>query len=648
MNYPRTITPLVGFLTGVLAVLLCLLSPFGAALEYRLFDTFFEVRGPLTPPTDVAIIALDEESYRTLDVPLNAPWPRALHAQLLTALKAFQPKRVVFDVLFLGASSSAESDAALARALGTLPTVLGAEFASQTSESSSLLETILLPYGAAKNAAQQVGLVGLPLDGGVSRRFFSSSSELTRNLLPLSRAALAVTPFGEPQKSDFINFYGPPRTIATYSYAQVLDTEHPLPPELLRAKTLFVGLNLRTSTGDAKKDAYLTPYWRSGLTYGTEIHATASANIATGRWIRGLSERQILVTQAMAAGIGGAVLGTTTPMMGLPLLLGISLFLILFSYLAFLELTFLPLATVALIALPLAYLAVTLRWYFTTRFKQRALEKAFSLYLSPEMALRLARNPASPALGGKQIVATALFTDIADFTRIAERLSPAETAEMLNHYFTEILSAVFEHDGTVIKFIGDAVFALWGAPIEFQNHREKALAAGEALIAKVNHFNQQGRYPALTTRIGIHTGPMLVGNLGAAQRFDYTAIGDSVNLASRIEGLNKYLGTTLLASGETLPPEGRERFISFGRYRVKGKEHPIALYGIFADTPEAGSLRLWKCALTAIENNLSVPEVRASLASLADDSHFGVAAALWLRALGTAAVTDGALTLEGK
>src|SRR5262249_42724459 len=152
---------------------------------------------------------------------------------------------------------------------------------------------------------------------------------------------------------------------------------------------------------------------------------------------------------------------------------------------------------------------------------------------SPEMAAAVASNAESLQLGGRQVFATALFTDIAGFTRISERLNPVETAAMLNSYFSEVMDAIFEKRGTLIKFIGDAVFALWGAPIDEPRHRQRAYEAARSIMNDVFRFNESSGFPALQTRIGLNSGPMLVGNLGAKRRFDFTAIGDSVNLASR-------------------------------------------------------------------------------------------------------------------
>jgi adenylate cyclase len=206
------------------------------------------------------------------------------------------------------------------------------------------------------------------------------------------------------------------------------------------------------------------------------------------------------------------------------------------------------------------------------------------------MIRRIAEDPDAVNLGGQEIVGTAVFTDIKGFTSIAEGMSAPDTAAMLNAYFSEATKHVFDAGGTLIKYIGDAVFAIWGAPIRRPDHATQACTAALALArAQKAQGADAGPVARLVTRIGVHTGPMLVGNLGSAQRFDYTAIGDAVNLASRIEGLNKAFGTLALASGEAIAAtDGRFVTRPLGRVKVVGRSEPVELHELVAtrDEPE--------------------------------------------------------------
>jgi adenylate cyclase len=155
---------------------------------------------------------------------------------------------------------------------------------------------------------------------------------------------------------------------------------------------------------------------------------------------------------------------------------------------------------------------------------------------------------------------------------------------MLNAYFTEVMDVIFNNKGTLIKFIGDAVFALWGAPIKIPDHARLSCETALIMQKEVQKFNRSKRFPALNTRIGINTGPMVVGNLGSSRRFDFTAIGDSVNLASRLESLNKQFGTWILVSESTRKEAGSKfSFLSLGTIKASGKKESVGVYALFDD-----------------------------------------------------------------
>jgi len=248
--------------------------------------------------------------------------------------------------------------------------------------------------------------------------------------------------------------------------------------------------------------------------------------------------------------------------------------------------------------LPAIVLVSALVSYVSARRAELSLRSAFSLYVSPDMVPKLQQEGGALKLGGEKMWLTAIFTDIADFTSISEDMPAERTSEMLNAYFTEVMEVVFKNQGTLLKFIGDAIFAIWGAPIKIQNHAELALQTALAIQREVEKFNASQRFPALKTRVGVHTGPMLVGNLGSSRRFDYTAIGDSVNLASRIEGLNKYFGTTILFSEATRKDAGGfAGAVSIASVRVKGRKEAVQLYTMFDPPLPADSLAEWNGAL---------------------------------------------------
>jgi adenylate cyclase len=191
-----------------------------------------------------------------------------------------------------------------------------------------------------------------------------------------------------------------------------------------------------------------------------------------------------------------------------------------------------------------------------------------------------------PGLGGKELHGTVLFTDIKDFTTISERMSPRDLVALLNDYFSIATDVIQRHEGMLDKYLGDAIMALYGAPLTSEGHAVQACLSAlqiQELVAHDNILNMEGR-PKLITRIGLNSGPMVVGNVGSDRRLDFTAIGDTVNLASRLEGVNKIYGTRIVVSESTVK-ESQDRFIvrPLEILRVKGKGEPVAIFELIAE-----------------------------------------------------------------
>lgn len=556
-------------------------SPAGVQLESWFSDLWFSIRGVRAPHPGVVVVAMDEESYRTLDVPMDRPWPRSLHAQLVRRLAELGARRIVFDVLFYGPGSDPVATAELAEALRTVPVFLGAEASTRVVHGQAVTD-FLEPFDLLKQSAAGVALALMPEDQGYVRRFLVAKPGPVSDVPSLAEAgALAFGPLQDrPLKHDMLKYYGPAGTIPKYSIQAVLEREVPLPgiEEIFRDKIVFVGLMLRTDTGPAQKDSYLTAY--RGRTFGVEIHATAAANMLEASWLRRLDPvTEAWILAAVIVLLTGAIL-SVQPREGALCCLVFGAGWVAIAYTGLLNDVFVPGAVLSAIVLPINLLVSSLYYYFVTRRSQLRIQRAFEFYLSPEMAAEMAHNPAALRLGGSKTEATALFTDIAGFTDISEAMSAEEVAHMLNCYFTEVMDVIFERGGTLIKFIGDAVFVLFGSPIKIDDHAAKACETALEIQKEVERFNASKRFPELHTRIGIHTGPMVVGNLGSERRFDFTAIGDSVNLASRVEGINKYLGTSAMITQATRDQAKDVPCLHMGRIRVVGKKQAIDLYAL--------------------------------------------------------------------
>ncbi|WP_172721048.1 adenylate/guanylate cyclase domain-containing protein, partial [Pseudooceanicola lipolyticus] len=236
----------------------------------------------------------------------------------------------------------------------------------------------------------------------------------------------------------------------------------------------------------------------------------------------------------------------------------------------------LPPAGAALAAL-LAGSGQTVYDYARARRARAEIIRSFGQYLAPELVRQLAENPEALRLGGERRVLTVLFCDLRGFTTLSERMKdrPDLLTTWLNEAMEVLARAVVDNGGMVDKFIGDCVMALWNAPADDPDHAPHALAAGRAMVAGIAELSArigaEGHDVTLACGVGINTGECTVGNMGSSLRFDYTAIGDPVNLASRLEGLTKSFGTPILIGSATARALGNEDLVALGRAPIKGR-----------------------------------------------------------------------------
>jgi adenylate cyclase len=237
--------------------------------------------------------------------------------------------------------------------------------------------------------------------------------------------------------------------------------------------------------------------------------------------------------------------------------------------------------------------SVVLSHYMVGR-ERRFLRRAFEFYLHPEIVKELVRRPEMLKLGGVRREITVFFSDLAGFTSFSEHLDPETLVAVLNRYLSEMSDIIMEEGGTLDKYVGDAIMAFWGAPLEHPDHALRACKAAVLCQKKLDEMRpvfQSMGVAELQARIGINTGPAVVGNMGSEARFNYTAMGDTVNLASRLEGVNKMYGTRILISDATfLPAGGGIEARELDNLRVKGKKLPVKVYellGMKGEIPDS-------------------------------------------------------------
>lgn len=565
-----------------------LLSHFGTAtLEPFALEAFFAARGPVEPPGDVEIVAIDETTYRELGLSPIVPVPRRVLADLLVRLKQYGVKRVALDLLFSGPSSDAAGDQAFADALALNETIL-------FSRSKNGSENIFPLFSSRAKSAS--GL--LILDGGVVRRFDDGGNGSADESPTLSEAAAGFDEgdIHPPSAQDFISYYGPGGTIPTVSLYSVL-SGGPEIEKQLKGKIIFVGLAMPVGSAAAPVDKFITSFKRDWL-YGAEVHATISANLIGKDWIRRLSPQLESALFNSLILILVLAIALVRPPAGFAIWAGSSILWVSSSYFAFLHGVFIPCVSGVGIVLPLAFLMTALFYYTVVARDERRLRSALSLYLAPQMVSEVLRKKETLELGGEEREIAILFSDIEGYTAWSESLPPLEVTRHLKTYFTASADAVMETGGTLVKFIGDSVFAIWGAPLAMQDSMERAMLGVLRMQKRLKKLIDEGKMPPLKTRYGLNFGTAVVGNTGSSTRFDYTASGDAVNLAARLERLNKQFGISILISdGARRELKGRFPLLELGRVTLYGRTQTTTVHAVIEDPPESWVLKAWEDGL---------------------------------------------------
>ena len=372
-----------------------------------------------------------------------------------------------------------------------------------------------------------------------------------------------------------INFRGPEKTFTYVSAIDVLDGKS---ENLLRDKYVLVGTSAK-----GLLDIRATPF--SSAFPGVEVQATIIDNILVEDSFTYDVFTEIGLTYTLIV-VGGLLLSSllahTSPVIGATAAIFFVVATVLGDYYFFFLRNQLVGITYPLVTLGNVCLLVTMFNYFLKDREKKFIYGAFSRYVSPKVIGQLVKNPDKLLLAGEQKELTVLFSDIRGFTTISEQLEPGELANFMNEYFTAMSEVILRHKGMVDKFIGDAIMAIWGAPLPDEDNAANAIRAAVGMMERLRKlqtkWERQG-LPKIDIGIGINTGLMSVGNFGSDQRFDYTVMGDNVNLASRLEGLNKVYGTNIIISESTKAAVG-DRFLCrfFDMVRVKGKERPVKIY----------------------------------------------------------------------
>jgi adenylate cyclase len=459
------------------------------------------------------------------------------------------------------ATSSSQSDANLVQAIQALR----ATFAADTQLASALQDTFNEPLKNRHSEKQH----------------------------PLLLALLGL--YSGPD-SRYLNFYGPPQTITTSPYASLL-TPHgtgqnkaTLPD--LRGKAVFVGYSERLHP--EQLDEFFTVFSQdNGLNLsGVEIAATAFANLLEDLPVTPLplpAYYGLLLAWGLLAGALVRLLRAVPAILAGTGLAGIYLggCHVLFSHSA----VWLPLVIPLGLQLPLALFAALLWHYLDVNRERETIRSAFGLYLPPQVVDELASQRADAQAAGQLMHGTCLSTDAYDYTRLSESMSPAALGELMNAYYETLFQPVRNHNGIVSDVVGDAMLALWAAVNREPGIQHQAILAALEINSALDKAAQASLPYRLRTRIGLHSGEILLGSIGAVDHYEYRAVGDIVNTSTRIQGMNSHLGTHILLSGDVLAGVNDLQTRELGDFILSGKSQPVVIHELLGlqDAPEAAS-----------------------------------------------------------
>ncbi|HUL33023.1 MAG TPA: CHASE2 domain-containing protein [Candidatus Eisenbacteria bacterium] len=548
------------------------LRRFGAVVLGNFYLQADEIQG-----IDSATLNKYAEMVQWYSLNRNALNPTTGKADFAALLNSYQFEGTLFTATIANIPELAPPDNDEKTSIG---------FFNISSDADGVLRRGLLvvPFGRSSDP-DDIDLYG-SLEVQTIRLYLGLKSEqVTVNY---GQAGIASIQFGDKLtvKPDWlgrvlINYRGPRRTYPYYSIADVVEGK--FKPGTFRDKIVLVGASA-TGIGDLRTPPY------GGIDYpGLEVHANVIDNMLNnGFLIRGphqeLLDLGLILVFGIPLGIALALVSPRWMWFGLALLAPFAVM----NYLAFLRGYWLNF-TVPAATLTANVMLVSLYRALVEEKEKRKVRSAFGQYLSPEVIRRLLVNP--QLVEPRKTEITVMFSDIRGFTTISEKLDAQELALFLNGYLSDMTKIVFETQGTLDKYIGDAVMAFWGAPYEEPDHARDACNASLAMMKRVRELQAQWEAegkPKLDIGIGLNSGPASVGNMGSGLRYGYTALGDTVNLSSRLEGLNKEYGTHILVNEstyETVKGAGY-LFRELDIIRVKGKLQPVVIYELVGKVAE--------------------------------------------------------------
>ena len=552
------------------------LTNFWKNIEHKASDNFFIIRGRQEISDDVIIVEIGDDTFNTLNE--RWPFPREYHARLIENLQKAGASQIIFDIEFTERTNK-NSDYRLAATIANYDNIILSGKFIKTQYNNSVREQLLSPIPELTQFGTEWGTVNISTDtDGFVRRYDLFQKKAKEMILSIGTIAIANrykldlnskdiqnhTKFFKignkyipktTSKSAFINFFGPPRTFNTYDFADVIDDstfttnfEKELETDFntyysikdsLKNKIVIIGM----SAGEFH-DMHRTPFFTENnqLMPGVEIHANFIETILRDKYFNEYPILLYFIFFFLATLLLFIFNSLIRPSISIFFNFGLFIGFIYITYYFFnTHQILIPNLEIPLIIV-VVYIIGLILHYIQTFKERKFIKQAFAQYIAPEFIEELIKDPKKLEYGGIQKELTMLYSDIVSFTAYTESHTPKQTVEILREYLTEMVKIITENRGTLDKFVGDEIIAIFGAPMDLEDHAFYACKTAIEMRKRMNELHvkwKAEKKDQFEIGIGINTGVVTIGNLGSEQIFDYTAIGDNMNIAARIEALTR-------------------------------------------------------------------------------------------------------------
>nr|NIO07010.1 CHASE2 domain-containing protein [Deltaproteobacteria bacterium] len=533
-----------------------------------------------SPRLPIVIVSIDEDSFDEINLPW--PWPRSLHAQLIHKLIEARARLIALDIVIDPEGDPAE-DAALADAINEAGNVILAAAYTEAPSAFGPKRRMVLPIPSIRQHAMSYGPVNLMTDPDGVVRAASTALVFQDREFPhfAYRIYEAVNGNGSSNHKGassaptIINYRGPGRTYPVVPYYRILRDE--IDPLFFRDKIVMVG-----TFAPILHDVFPTPFSANKPTAGVEIQANLVETMVSGSAVRPLRSWGHWTLFLAMCLVSLWLSAQFRPFLAMWVIAGfVTAFVLASFYFFWAHQVWIPVVP-SLLGVALVYGGINLDNYVGERQERMRVRNILGKYVSPDVMEEILKDRRGLSLGGKRKHITVLFSDIRGFTSLSERIQPEQVITLLSDYLAQVTHIIFKHGGTVDKFIGDAVMAIFGAPNSHEDDATRAVRAGLDMIQLAESVSPQWAGligSSLKIGVGINSGEAVVGSIGSEVRSDFTAIGDTVNLASRLEALTKEMKVPMLVSEFTAEEVAGEISLNpLGQVKVTGRETSLQVY----------------------------------------------------------------------